>query len=121
MPLPDDLRPYLLATLRRILPDDPRAEQIAQSVEDEPRLEQWLVFLRRESWAVFGQDFLDLHESTQDELLDRIDAENYRTEWRGVDGKGLLQRLVELTGKAMSHLPKGQQIPTISPNKSEPE
>jgi hypothetical protein len=100
MPLPDDLRPYLLAALKRILPEDPRIEQIAPALENEPHLEQWIESLRGESWAVFGQDFCDLHDSTQDELLDRLDAENYRTQWQIPDPKAFLDRLVDLIAQA---------------------
>lgn len=111
MPLPEELAPYFGATIDRIVPGI--ADEVLRRLEShssgfERQLETWLTCLRGESFAVFGQDFLDLHESTQDELLDRIDAENYRTDWKGLDSRAVLQRLVDVAAE-VAQLPKRQQ------------
>jgi hypothetical protein len=115
MPLPDDLHPYFRATMDRIVPDI--ANEVLPLVEGDAefqsQLQSWLGCLRAESFAVFGQDFLDVHESTRDELLDRIDAENYRTDWKGLHAAAVLQRLVDLAAQCLE-LPKRQENPEQS-------
>ena len=111
MPLNEELIPYFRATMDRIVPDI--ANEVLHRVEAEPadflpKLESWLGCLRAESFAVFGQDFVDLHESTRDELLDRIDSENYRTDWKDLDPPGVLQRLVDLAAQCLE-LPNRQE------------
>ena len=109
MPLPDHLHPYLLATLNRIVQHPGLPDQITHRLDTDAQdlaqqLPTWLESLRNESFAVFGEDFLTLHESTQDELFDRIEAQNYRTDWKEIDPAATLQRLVDLAAQAYSSL-----------------
>ncbi|HYE17134.1 MAG TPA: gluconate 2-dehydrogenase subunit 3 family protein [Tepidisphaeraceae bacterium] len=61
-------------------------------------LGRWLDGLHQEAISVFSSAFAELHMGIRDELLDRIEAENYRTEWglgeAGVTPAGYLDRVV---------------------------
>ena len=112
MPLAEEMVPYLRATVDRMVEGDSDvADYVLSAMAGEfgPQVDAWLGCLRQESYAVFGQDFLDLHPSTRDELLDRIDSGNFRTDWGELDPPGVLQRLVELAaeGYAQKHSTRG--------------
>jgi hypothetical protein len=85
--LSDDQRSILTAVVDRVLPierfadaDHARAAAhvVANAGDD---LGPWLTWLNREAVGVFGQSFLDLHEGTRDELLDRLESNNVRSAW----------------------------------------
>jgi len=112
MELSDRERQLLLAVIERILPADEvphvAQEKVAEHVlgqmqPDAEPLKQWLLGLSRESFSVLGGDFAEMHVGMRDEILDRIEAGNCRTDW-GMDPTDFFGRIIEAVGKAYREL-----------------
>lgn len=91
MPLDEHQEQILTALIARLLPgeafdDAARAKarahldaQAQSNPEFAAQLPTWLQWLDSETFCVFSDHFTNLHDSTQDELLDRIETDNLRT------------------------------------------
>ena len=89
MSLDDEQRALLAAVVDRMIPpaDFPHVSHgdAAARLEDRldsEKLARWLQGLANESITVYSTGFLDMHEGTRDEVLDRIESENTRTDWQ---------------------------------------
>jgi hypothetical protein len=111
MDLTDDQRATLSALVETLVPPDNHPAGTTASVQaqldarlaadlaDEVELlGRWLDALHMEALSVFSSAFVELHPPIRDELLDRIEAGNFRTDWRleeaGVTPDGYLDRVV---------------------------
>lgn len=92
MPLDEHQEMVLVSLLARVLPspefdDATRADalrRLRSNADRDPdafgqHLPIWLKWLESEAFCVFSDHWLNLHNSTQDEVLDRIEADNLRT------------------------------------------
>ena len=95
MPLSDEHRATFTALVETLVPPANHPEGTTASLQSaiEGRLEtdlapelplflQWLTGLNSESFSVFSSEFSSLFPSTRDELLDRIESDNIRTNWQ---------------------------------------
>jgi hypothetical protein len=89
MSLDAQQRALLAAVVDRMIPpaDFPHVSQADAIARLEDRLDgeklaRWLQGLVNESYTVYSTGFLEMHEGTRDEILDRIEAENTRTDWQ---------------------------------------
>jgi hypothetical protein len=89
MSLDAQQREVLAAVVDRMIPpaDFPHVSQAGAAARLEERLDpeklaRWLQGLVNESVTVYSTGFLEMHEGTRDEILDRIEAENTRTDWQ---------------------------------------
>ncbi|HEY7116167.1 MAG TPA: gluconate 2-dehydrogenase subunit 3 family protein [Tepidisphaeraceae bacterium] len=106
MPLDEDQRALLAAVVDRILPPEqvgsdvqaPALARVEQELAGE-ELTRWLRGLANEAVAVFGQGFLDMHIGTRDELLDRIEAENCRANWK-MNPTAYFGRIIDVVAEA---------------------
>lgn len=103
----DRPRLILQSLFHRILHPDhyPRAwptlgERIAHEIQSDPTLSPGLARLDAEAASVFGQGFPDLHPLQQDELLDRLELDQVRTNWPDPGAAEWLSRIVNLIGHA---------------------
>jgi hypothetical protein len=112
MELTDHERALLLAVIERILPTDEvphvnhdtiLAHVLTQLEPDADPLKTWLKGLHRESFAVFGSDFAQMHPGMRDELLDRLESRNCRTDW-GMEPTDFFAKIIGATGAAFREL-----------------
>jgi hypothetical protein len=89
MSLDAQQRALLAAVVDRMIPpaDFPHVSQADAAARLEERLDaeklaRWLQGLVNESYTVYSTGFLEMHEGTRDEILDRIESENTRTDWQ---------------------------------------
>jgi hypothetical protein len=89
MSLDAQQRALLAAVVDRMIPPTdfphvPPADAIARLEQrlDPEKLARWLQGLANESYTIYSTGFLDMHEGTRDEILDRIESENTRTDWQ---------------------------------------
>jgi len=61
-------------------------------------LGRWLRGLVGESYTVYSSGFVEMHPGTRDEVLDRIEAENVRTDW-GMDPTEFFGRMIDLVAE----------------------
>lgn len=114
MPLDEHQEQVLTALVARLLPseafdDTARAkarahlDAHAQSNPDfAAQLPAWLQWLDSETFCVFCDHFTNLHDSTRDELLDRIEADNLRTGLESPNPIEFYQSLLELIAQAVN-------------------
>jgi hypothetical protein len=89
MSLDAQQRALFAAVVDRMIPpaDFPHVSQADAAARLEERLDaeqlaRWLRGLANESVTVYSTGFLDMHEGTRDEVLDRVESENCRTDWQ---------------------------------------
>jgi hypothetical protein len=112
MELTDHERALLLAVIERILPADQvplvshdtiLTHVLTQLEPDAATLKTWLKGLHRESFAVFGSDFAEMHVGMRDELLDRLESRNCRTDWN-LEPTEFFAKIIDLVAAAYHHL-----------------
>ncbi|HSI32008.1 MAG: gluconate 2-dehydrogenase subunit 3 family protein [Phycisphaerae bacterium] len=111
MELSDDQRATLSALVETLVPPEnhPAGTTVAVRATLDARLAgdlvgevevlgRWLDALHMEALSVFSSGFVELHAPIRDELLDRIEAGNFRIDWRleeaGVTPEGYLDRVL---------------------------
>jgi hypothetical protein len=105
MSLDDDQRAVLAAVVDRMVP----AEEFPQVLQGDvaARLEErlgddglgrWLRGLVGESYTVYSTGFIEMHPGTRDEVLDRIEAENIRTDWQ-MDPTAFFGRMIDVVAE----------------------
>lgn len=105
MSLDDEQRAVLLAVVDRMVPpaEFPQVSHADVAARLEERLPveefaQWLRGLVSESYTVYSTGFVEMHASTRDEVLDRIEAENIRTDW-GMDPTAFFGRMIDVVAE----------------------
>ena len=105
MSLDDDQRAVLAAVVDRMLPpaEFPQVSQADVAARLEERLGgeelgRWLRGLVGESYTVYSSGFVEMHPGTRDEVLDRIEAENVRTDW-GMDPTEFFGRMIDVVAE----------------------
>lgn len=113
MPLDEQQEQVLTALVARLLPaeafdDAARAKARAHldahaqsNPEFAAQLPTWLQWLDNETFCVFSDHFTNLHDSTRDELLDRIEADNLRTGSDALNPIEFYQSLLALVSDAI--------------------
>ncbi len=94
MPLSPDRLPLLTAAIQTLIPPENHPGDTSARVLERfqlrletdlapqvPVLQRWLDGLQSEAFTLFSNFFTDLHDSTREELFDRIECDNMRTDW----------------------------------------
>jgi hypothetical protein len=107
MSLDDEQRAVLLAVVDRMVPpaEFPQVSHADVAARLQERLpgedlSRWLRGLVSESYTVYSTGFVDMHEGTRDEVLDRIEAENVRTDW-GMDPTAFFGRMIDVVAECV--------------------